>query len=367
MKVLLQHPIKANEISGVATFIRNTQELLARSGVEVRTLPTASATKKEIKEAVAWADVVHLSSNHGRTFLRSKLSGKPIVIQYHYPFWGTWKTTDEDRNLDFWKCWSQSLRIYWLQGKGRRFSAQYWEYFAAHIGRALLRVLMCWAADARITCSEFMRNDSKIPWPVTVIPYGFNFDVVERWRTKPFPASASFCFMGRMTPEKGLSCLLVATALVKAKNIPLQLHVIGAGDDLEPSKQRARELGLERDVTFHGRMEWEAALTVLTDCAALVIPSEYDEAAGYVVTEAYALKRAVVGSHRGGIPEQVGPGLIFSAGDHVKLAEQMTALAQDLSYAQEMGEKGYQYALRRCGHADDFVKIYNEIAPIALT
>jgi hypothetical protein len=180
MKVLLQHPIKANEISGVATFIRNTQELLARSGVEVRTLPTASATKKEIKEAVAWADVVHLSSNHGRTFLRSKLSGKPIVIQYHYPFWGTWKTTDEDRNLDFWKCWSQSLRIYWLQGKGRRFSAQYWEYFAAHIGRALLRVLMCWAADARITCSEFMRNDSKIPWPVTVIPYGLADETISR-------------------------------------------------------------------------------------------------------------------------------------------------------------------------------------------
>jgi glycogen synthase len=363
MKVLLQHPIKADEISGVATFIRNTQELLIRSGVEVRTLATASASADEIKQAVAWADIVHLSSNHGRTFLRAKLAGKPVVIQYHYPFWGTWKQTDEDRRLDFWQCWAQSLRVYWLQGKGQRFSGAYWKYFAAHFGRALFRVVMCWAADARVTCTEFMRNDSKIPWPVTVIPYGFNFDVVERWRERPFPASASFCFMGRMTPEKGLACLLEATALVKAKNIPVQLQVIGEGDDLENSKFQTKKLGLEDDVTFHGRLNWEAALTVLTDCAALVIPSEYDEAAGYVVTEAYALKRAVIGSNRGGIPEQIGPGLIFPAGNHIRLAEQMASLATNLSRAQDLGTKGYQYALRRSGHADDFLKIYAEIAP----
>jgi glycosyltransferase involved in cell wall biosynthesis len=358
MKVLLQHPIKPNEISGVATFIRNTQELLARSGVEVRTLPTATASPRELKEAIQWADIVHLSSNHARTYARAKMLRKPIVVQYHYPFWGTWKETAADRELDFWGCWRQSLRVYWGHGQGKRLSASYWNYFFGHVGRSAIRVAMCRAANARVTCSEFMRDDTKIPWPVSVIPYGFNFDSVTRWREKPFPKSASFCFMGRMTPEKGLSCLLQAAALLKEEKIPLHLHVIGDGDDLENSKQQAKNLGLDSDVTFHGRQPWDAALAILTDCAVLVIPSDYDEAAGYVVTEAYALKRAVIGSHRGGIPEQVGPGLVFKATDYQALAKQMRSLALDLSYAQALGEKGYAFALNRCGHAGEFVEIY---------
>src|ERR1700677_1484387 len=362
MKVLLQHPVRPDEISGVGTFIRNTRDLLVRSGVEVRTLATKTASREEIKDGVAWADVVHLSSNHGRTFLLAKLSGKPIVLHYHYPFWGTWKT-EQHRALNFWQCWTASLRFYWGQGKGRRFDLKYLEYFGAHVGRSLLRVLMCATADARVTPSTFMREDTKIPWPVEVIPLGLNFTSMDRWSNKPFPRTASFCFIGRITPVKGLSCLLEAAALVKQQGIALHLDVIGEGDDLEASKKLAKTLGLESDVTFHGRLEWEKALDVLTDCAVLVLPSNYDEAAGYVWTEAYALKGAVIGSHRGGIPEQVGPGLIFQAPDHHQLAEHMARLARDPKLAKELADKGYHFALQRCRHADHYVALYRRLAP----
>jgi glycosyltransferase involved in cell wall biosynthesis len=286
---------------------------------------------------------------------------KPVVVHYHYPIWGTWKETASDRELGFLGCWRRSLRVYWNHGKGWRHTGKFRSYFMSHLGRSILRVVLCRMADARITCSEFLRNDTKIPWPVSVIPNGFNFDGLARWRERPFPTSAHFCFIGRVTPQKGLPCLLDAAALLKAENIPIHVHDIGDGDGLRDSIRQAEELEIEDDVTFHGRLAWDATLTILSDCAVLVIPSDYDEAAGYVVTEAYALKRAVIGSHRGGIPEQIGPGLIFQSKDHQELADKMRMLAKDLSYAQELGEKGYQFALERTGHVNGLLEIYRKL------
>ena len=142
-------------------------------------------------------------------------------------------------------------------------------------------------------------------------------------------------YSGRINPDKGISQLLDAMALLSG--IPhARLLVLGspffanADDDdfVRRLKHKAQALGSR--VVFTGFVPYERVPAYLHIADVAVVPSQWDEPFGLTCAEAMAAARPVVTTDRGGIPEVVGTdgALIVPVGDGFarRLAEAIALL-----------------------------------------
>ena len=142
-------------------------------------------------------------------------------------------------------------------------------------------------------------------------------------------------YSGRINPDKGISQLLDAMALLSG--IPhARLLVLGspffanAADDdfVRRLKHKAQALGSR--VVFTGFVPYERVPAYLHIADVAVVPSQWDEPFGLTCAEAMAAARPVVTTDRGGIPEVVGTdgALIVPVGDGFaqRLAEAIALL-----------------------------------------
>jgi glycosyltransferase involved in cell wall biosynthesis len=155
-----------------------------------------------------------------------------------------------------------------------------------------------------------------------------------------------FVFLGRITPEKGLTWLLRALAEVK---VPVHMDIAGSGNQEQEQAIRrlAEHLGLMNQITFHGWVNEARAIQLIQGARALVFPSVWHEPAGIVSLEAAAAGRAIIASSVGGIPEYAGRlknALLVIPNDVEGLARSIEQLATDWSVAQGMGIEGRKSA-----------------------
>lgn len=363
MRILLQHPHSDEEISGVKTFVNHLSALLKRDGHEVDILSTKKTTFRTMNKAVAAADIVHLSSHSFMLWVLAKWYSKPVIQHYNFPFWGTWKSNQEEFQLGFWEAgWVYFSKIIWSHGKGARTKIWFWKHWLVSVGRMILRVFLSSQADIRVVCSEFLKKDIQLPYTTEMIPNVYDFSKCDDLITTPLSDLPIFGFVGRLVREKGVLTLVHAFKQLIEKGIMAKLYIIGDGLLLESIKQLIVDLKLEYNVELLGKLNHEETAIIMAKCWSLIVPSEYEEAAAYVIVEAHASKRAVIGSNRGGTPEQVGPGgLIFEAGNIEALLEHMVFLAQNKSMAIEYGQKGYAYNLERMGNAKKFLALYERL------
>lgn len=108
-------------------------------------------------------------------------------------------------------------------------------------------------------------------------------------------------FVGRLVDSKNI--FLVFEALARTKK-EWRLVVAGTGE-IEKTKERCRQLGLDDRVTFLGWLEapWEA----LRDASWLIVSSDY-EGFGLVIVEALASGLPVISTPVGIAPEIIKPG-----------------------------------------------------------
>ena len=129
--------------------------------------------------------------------------------------------------------------------------------------------------------------------------------------------------VGRLEPEKGHQTLLEAWPLVLERVPAARLLIVGDGSRRDPLEAQAEALGLLGEacagdacvgtrharpgakVIFTGLRDDVPAVTAALDVA--VLPS-YREAQGMVILEAMALRRPVVATNVGGIPEMIEDG-----------------------------------------------------------
>jgi alpha-maltose-1-phosphate synthase len=136
-------------------------------------------------------------------------------------------------------------------------------------------------------------------------------DIVEDRRYDDMPP-VRVCFLGRLVPFKNCNIVIKsAAALIKEKKI--QLDIVGDGWDRSNLEALTRELGLEKDVTFHGRVPHSKAMEILARSHIMAFPS-IKEFGGAVVVEAMA---------RGVVPIVVrygGPSDLVEEGCGISLA-----------------------------------------------
>jgi L-malate glycosyltransferase len=163
-------------------------------------------------------------------------------------------------------------------------------------------------------------------------------------------------FVGRFVPEKGLMTLLKAVAELGDR--PWKLLLLGRGELKETLLQEAETLGFRDRVIQVESVPHAEVYRYINVMNTLVLPSEttykfktltatgWQEQFGHVLIEAMACQVPVIGSDSGEIPQVVADaGLVFPEGNGEALRDRLTQLIDDPSFAQELGQKGYQRAM----------------------
>lgn len=134
----------------------------------------------------------------------------------------------------------------------------------------------------------------------------------------PVPSSSAtrqgFLFVGRLSPEKGVSILLDAW-----RSLPDQhLTIVGDGPDAAALRERA-----PGNVTFTGPLSPSDVQSKMLGAVALVMPSVWYEGFPMTIVEAYASGLPVIASRIGSLSEIVHhskTGLLFEPGSPKALA-----------------------------------------------
>ncbi|MGD1715902.1 glycosyltransferase family 4 protein [Dapis sp. BLCC M172] len=209
-----------------------------------------------------------------------------------------------------------------------------------------------------IVCSNYMRGDVTrtldSPWDkIDVIYNGIcpekkpsrdEFDSVHFRRHFAADEEKIVYYLGRMTPEKGLSVLIhAAPKVIEEMGSKVKFIMIGGGKT-DHWKQEVWNLGISERFYFTGFMSEENLhkFQAIADCA--VFPSLY-EPFGIVALESFAAKVPVVVSDTGGLPEVVEhgrTGIVSKVGNPNSLAWGIIEALRDPNYVQKLVNNAYQ-------------------------
>ena len=165
-----------------------------------------------------------------------------------------------------------------------------------------------------------------------------------------FSDVARFVCVGRLSSEKGQLLLLEAAAVLARAGVDFELVLAGDGEMRPEIESAIAEYGLGLRVRVTGWISSAQVRAEIESARALVLPSLM-EGLPVVIMEAMALRRPVLATYIGGIPELVIPGetgWLFPAGSVEELAAAMRACLRTPADALiRMGVAGRERALAR--------------------
>jgi glycosyltransferase involved in cell wall biosynthesis len=167
--------------------------------------------------------------------------------------------------------------------------------------------------------------------------------------------------VGRMVPVKNFSLFLRAAKRVTNSGIKAKFVLVGDGPLLSELQKEVADLKLEEHVVFTGFREDVLQIVSILDVFVLCSNSETFPLA---LIEAMALKKPVIATNVGGIPEIIDHminGWLCPPGDEVALANSITHLLTHKEKAIEFGNRAYEkvvttFALR--GMTDKLLDVY---------
>ena len=145
-------------------------------------------------------------------------------------------------------------------------------------------------------------------------------------------------FLGRLGSRKGTYDLLEALVRVKDK-IPNVILKLGGDGELEQVMDRAKELGVERNIEILGWVRGDQKRSLLNEAAIYILPS-YNEGLPMGILEAMSVGLPVISTTVGGIPDAIDSGIdgmLIEPGDVDGLAHAIERLLHDADFRQGMG------------------------------
>jgi glycosyltransferase involved in cell wall biosynthesis len=176
--------------------------------------------------------------------------------------------------------------------------------------------------------------------------------------------------VGRLTYYKGFEHLLRACAQCPGVDV----HLVGAGEELGTLRSLSKELGVDSRVTFHGALSDPELAEQYAACDCLCLPSiERTEAFGIVLLEAMLFERACVvsdvkGSGMSWVVEDGVTGYTVPPGDSAALAGQLEAMGRERIETRRLGHEA-RLAFDRRFHiqrsAEAVLRLYRELIPVS--
>jgi glycosyltransferase involved in cell wall biosynthesis len=209
-----------------------------------------------------------------------------------------------------------------------------------------------------IVCTDYMRREAErvleTPWDkIDVVYNGIrrekkqldpSFDYQTFRRQFAWDEEQIVYYVGRMTPEKGMSLILSAAPKVLAELDRQVKFVFIGGGRIEHLKHEAWELGIGDHCYFTGFMPDEDLDRFQTIANCAVFPSFY-EPFGIVALESFAARVPVVVSNAGGFPEVVRhgkTGIVTWARNSDSLAKGILDVLKHPDFARSLVENAYK-------------------------
>lgn len=112
--------------------------------------------------------------------------------------------------------------------------------------------------------------------------------------------------VGRMVPVKGFELFLAMAKAILTVRPEVKFMLVGDGPQRAELERKARELGITESVIFTG---FRNDVTDLINCLDIFAMTSYHEGIPMALLEAMAMKKAVVSTAVGGIPEIIQDGV----------------------------------------------------------
>ncbi|NDJ15721.1 glycosyltransferase family 4 protein [Myxacorys almedinensis] len=363
MKLLIQHTHHDGEIAGALTYIREIEPALNLRGVETRVISTRTTSVRQWIGAIATADLIHMNSNHSGFALLCKLFGKKIIIKYHYLFYLSIHYHYE--KMSFLK----RLKAEFMQMLPKAKYPLKWKlYTVVKWTRFGVRFLTALLADRHTACSQFLAESHSFPWKVSTV-----FNPISVAPDQPVKTLDSlicpytFTYVGRVSRDKGIDLLIKAAKLLQNWGYEFRVLIIGDGRSRDELKLLADNLLVCDRIDFLGSRDRQEILNLVESSLALVVPSRWQEPAGYVTLEASSVQTCSIVANVGGLPEMASPcNLMFEREDIQGLAEAMKTCLDNPKEAIERGKKANQYITEQFSPhkiAQEFLDICNELKP----
>ncbi len=179
-----------------------------------------------------------------------------------------------------------------------------------------------------------------------------NFIDVEKTKRESFEKENYYCYIGRLSHEKGITTLIEA-----ANQLPFPLKVIGGG----PLSEELQKSIKNENIDFLGYKNWDEIKDIVGKARFIVIPSECYENNPLTVIEAQCLGTPVLGANIGGIPELIEPrktGMLFESRNITDLKEKIEQMfSNDFDYAQIAQISQNHYSAEK--YYQEIIKIYH--------
>jgi len=170
------------------------------------------------------------------------------------------------------------------------------------------------AAKFTVTVSDYNRDYLQALAPQANIIRLYNGIDLHRFQVDhSFPEPNLLVAVGRLVEKKGFNHLLSACALLRERNIPWRLQLIGDGPLAADLKQQAEALNIASHIEFIGSVNQNQVMHYLRQATAFVLPcvvSSSGDRDGLptVLLEAMALAKPVISTRLAGIPEMIADG-----------------------------------------------------------
>ncbi len=171
----------------------------------------------------------------------------------------------------------------------------------------------------------------------------------------------------RLNPVKDMSTLIRGFAKAHESCKRLRLVIAGDGEEREKLGDLAKELGVEKEVTFAGWIS--GGMDRFYSALDINALTSLSETFPYALTEGARFHLATVATAVGGIPyliDQNVNGYLFTAGDWEALGSYLAALGSNDSLRREMGKRLYEKASSKFSiqsTVDTQLHIYGKSSP----
>ncbi len=342
MKILVATPLYPPEIGGPATYtkelcerLHSTHELMVVAYTDVReafpgtTLVSVSKRRPlpvrlvkyfwAVWHAAKKVDVIYVQNAVAAGFpvaLVSLLRRKPFILKF---------VGDEA-----WERASQSKKT----------NKQLEEFLENPDGPLKIRLMMAlqgWVlrhASIVTTPSEYLGKAIQKAYRIDSKRVITNYNAAEETKTLPFepkPIAHQIVATARLVSFKGIDGIVRATALLKKKYPDVRFVCAGEGPEMENLVKLAKELGVEGEVTFLGKISRAETWQLRKNSEVYVLNSTY-EGLPHTVLTSFAAEIPTVATNIAGTNEAVydgKTGILVRVGDDQALAEAVEKLFEN--------------------------------------
>jgi len=161
--------------------------------------------------------------------------------------------------------------------------------------------------------------------------------------------TGNILYAGRMVGWKGIDVLLRAMKIILPR---YRCKLLIAGPIKNDYDKLADTFGLSQDVSFLGSLDRSRLMDAYKNCDVVVVPSIGFETFGRTAAEAMAMRKPVVGTNHGALPELIKDGesgFLVPPGDARALADRIVTLLGNVKLQEEMGARGREFVRLNCG------------------